>query len=229
MIDLGVRSDLDLDLHKTIDASCRVISESAERTERGDEHRAPSWHELMSKWGYATVEPVDPEPVDLEEPDPAALPPHMSSSDDDWGGEGRGLLQRGAKGAGEAEGTQPSLDELLDEVGLGRWNLLVVWICGLGNAADAVEAMCMGYILPELPDVDVAQKGFLTAAIFIGMLFGGLFCGVIADRYGRRPCLLLSLGITAAFGLLSATMPSWTGVAFCRVAAGFGVGGGDTR
>jgi VNT family MFS transporter (synaptic vesicle glycoprotein 2) len=147
----------------------------------------------------------------------ASAPPRMSSSDEDWG-EGRRLV-------GKGDGAVPSLDDLLDEVGLGRWNVGIVLICGLGNAADAVEAMCMGYILPELPGVDAAQKGFLTAAIFIGMLFGGLVCGVIADRFGRRPCLLLSLGVTAAFGLLSATMPTWTGVAFCRVAAGFGVGG----
>ena len=58
----------------------------------------------------------------------------------------------------------------------------------------------MGFILPELPDAPAAQRGFLSAAIFIGMLFGGLLCGMIADRLGRRPCLLLSLGITGAFG-----------------------------
>ena len=148
--------------------------------------------------------------------------PRMSSSEEDGWGEGRGLLQRTERTEGAAA---PSLDALLDEIGLGRWNIGVVVICGLGNAADAVEAMCMGYILPELPDVGAAQRGFLTSAIFIGMLFGGLVCGSICDRYGRRPCLLVSLGTTFVFGLMSATMPTWSGVAFCRVAAGFGVGG----
>lgn len=156
--------------------------------------------------------------------------PRMSSSEEDWG-EGRGLLQtdderQGAVDAEDGSGRASlSLDALLDEIGLGRWNVGIVLICGLGNAADAVEAMCMGYILPELPDVGAAQRGVLTSAIFVGMLFGGLVCGSICDQYGRRPCLLFSLGITFAFGLMSSAMPTWDGVAFCRVAAGFGVGG----
>ena len=75
--------------------------------------------------------------------------------EEDWG-EGRGLLQtdderQGAVDAEDGSGRASlSLDALLDEIGLGRWNVGIVLICGLGNAADAVEAMCMGYILPEL-------------------------------------------------------------------------------
>jgi hypothetical protein len=41
-------------------------------------------------------------------------------------------------------GRPPSIDALIEAVGLGRWNLTIVWICGLGNAADAIEMMCIG-------------------------------------------------------------------------------------
>ena len=149
-------------------------------------------------------------------------------------GEQRRLLSPGPGGPGAADDTdcsleagsqQPTLDGLLEAVGLGRWNVAIVLVCGLANGSEAVEAMCMGYILPELPPSAVSQLGFLSSAIFVGMLFGGLLAGGVADRYGRRPCLLLSLGLTCSFGLLSAVMPTWTGVACARVMAGFGVGG----
>ena len=149
-------------------------------------------------------------------------------------GEQRRLLSPGPGGPGaagdtdcslEAGSQQPTLDGLLEAVGLGRWNVGIVLVCGLANGSEAVEAMCMGYILPELPPSAVSQLGFLSSAIFVGMLFGGLLAGGVADRYGRRPCLLLSLGLTCSFGLLSAVMPTWTGVACARVMAGFGVGG----
>lgn len=174
----------------------------------------------------------------------ATVAPHGASSDDERGEHIRLLGSHGAAASeGDDEGSAPggggggpvSCDELLEHVGVGRWNMVVVLVCGLGNAADAVELMCVGFIIPVMPDFDEShgitpadvawRKGFLAAAVFLGMLVGGLLCGLAADRVGRRPCLLVSLGVTSTFGLASAAMAGWKGVAACRVLAGFGVGG----
>lgn len=61
--------------------------------------------------------------------------------------------------------------------------------------------------------------------MFIGMLAGGIVCGLFGDRIGRKPCLLLSLGLDATFGIASAFAPTWQWLVVFRVIAGFGVGG----
>ncbi|RHZ28708.1 hypothetical protein DYB31_010284 [Aphanomyces astaci] len=65
----------------------------------------------------------------------------------------------------------------------------------------------------------------LTAAVFAGMLVGGLVGGVMADAYGRRPIVLLNLGINAVSALLSALSPSLNWLILFRCLAGIGVGG----
>ena len=69
------------------------------------------------------------------------------------------------------------------------------------------------------------SKEFLTASVFAGMLVGGLICGVIADKWGRKKCLLYSTGINAIAGLLSASTPTIGWLIFFRVVAGMGIGG----
>lgn len=70
---------------------------------------------------------------------------------------------------------------------------LFTLILALGNAADAVEIICVGYIMSDIKDITTTDKEFLTASVFMGMLIGGLACGYASDIVGRRPCLLISL------------------------------------
>ena len=95
----------------------------------------------------------------------------------------------------------------------------------MGNAADAVEIMCVGFILSEMSDISSFQKEFLSAAVFMGMLFGGIICGYASDVVGRRPCLLYSLGLNLLAGLASAAAPNVDVLIACRVIGGLGIGG----
>jgi MFS family permease len=94
-----------------------------------------------------------------------------------------------------------------------------------GNAADAVEIMCVGFIMSEMDSISTYKKEFLSAAVFMGMLFGGVACGYLSDIIGRRPCLLYSLGVNTIAGLASAAAPNIDVLIFCRVVAGLGIGG----
>jgi MFS family permease len=81
------------------------------------------------------------------------------------------------------------------------------------------------YDSEEETTIDEWWKGFLAAAVFIGMLVGGLACGVLSDKAGRRPLLLASMGINAVAGVASAFAPSLASLVACRVIAGVGIGG----
>lgn len=106
-----------------------------------------------------------------------------------------------------------------------KYDILYAIILALGNAADAVEIMCIGYIMNEIDDITTSQKEFLSAAVFLGMLFGGLLCGLLSDKIGRKPCLQYSLLINTIASIASAFAPSITWLIFCRVIGGIGIGG----
>ncbi|KNC48400.1 major facilitator superfamily transporter [Thecamonas trahens ATCC 50062] len=145
-------------------------------------------------------------------------------------GEEQALL--GSEGGEVDMGIASPLDAAVERLGIGRFHKVAVAVLGLANASDAVELLAIGYILPELNKagakgfhVTDAQKGFLSAAVFVGMLIGGLFCGLASDRVGRKAMLLWSLGINALAGLASAAAPSWPLLLTARIISGIGVGG----
>lgn len=67
-----------------------------------------------------------------------------------------------------------------------------------------------------------AVTELLTAAVFMGMLMGGVVAGNAGDVLGRRYCLLISLSVTVCFGALSSLAPSIGWLIATRVIAGIG-------
>ncbi|KAL4094466.1 hypothetical protein PRIC1_010127 [Phytophthora ramorum] len=117
----------------------------------------------------------------------------------------------------------------MELIGCGFHQRRVVTILGFGNVADAVEILAIGYILTVYEDSEGAmtpwESSLLTAAVFAGMLCGGLVGGVAGDLYGRKPVLLLTLAINAIAAFLSAFSPNIYWLIFFRAMAGMGVGG----
>ena len=57
------------------------------------------------------------------------------------------------------------------------------------------------------------------------MFFGGIFCGLLSDKFGRRPCLLYSLALNTISGIASSFVPNVQLLILCRVIGGVGIGG----
>eukprot|EP01059_Diplonema_ambulator_P017060 TRINITY_DN2905_c0_g2_i2.p1 TRINITY_DN2905_c0_g2~~TRINITY_DN2905_c0_g2_i2.p1 ORF type:complete len:501 (+),score=60.34 TRINITY_DN2905_c0_g2_i2:39-1505(+) len=116
------------------------------------------------------------------------------------------------------------LEECLNNI-TGRYQLVALLALGLANAADSTELMVISFIMPKL-DFDDTMKGILSGSMFFGMLVGGMLAGNLADQIGRKPCLLVSMWVNFAFGLLIVVFPnSWQWIFFCRILTGVGVGG----
>jgi VNT family MFS transporter (synaptic vesicle glycoprotein 2) len=74
------------------------------------------------------------------------------------------------------------------QVGTGRFHYIALVICGMANAADAVEILGMSLVLPAAGEdlgLDAGAKGALGSCIFLGMLLGASW-GLLADRIGAR-------------------------------------------
>ena len=122
-----------------------------------------------------------------------------------------------------------TVDEEIDAIGIGRFHAAAVCVLGLANASDAVELLCVSFILPRLPAdaFNDNDRAVLSSAIFVGMLVGGLVFGSASDRVGRRGSLVAALLINAVFGALSSVCPErpYGLLVATRVMGGFGVGG----
>lgn len=117
------------------------------------------------------------------------------------------------------------VESAMSRLGTGRFHWISGFICGLANSSDAVELLAVEYLLPNMDNGEDVDKGFLSAAVFIGMLLGGLAAGFLGDRIGRKPLLVASLLVNVTFGLAAALSPSWRWLVAFRICSGVGVGG----
>jgi MFS transporter, putative metabolite:H+ symporter len=120
------------------------------------------------------------------------------------------------------------VQEVVDQIGFGRFQKRLLGVCGVTWAADAAEVLLLGFALPAIIGgfgISTAQGGLIATATFAGMLVGAWFWGTISDYIGRRTGFQMTVLIFAVFGFLSALAPSWEWLAALRFITGFGLGG----
>jgi MFS family permease len=105
---------------------------------------------------------------------------------------------------------------------------LAVGVCVLLNVIDGFDILVMstaaGAVRNDL-SLSAASLGLVLGASLAGMMLGALLLAPFADRYGRRPLLLLCLVIGLA-GMITAGFSSNSlDLMACRLATGLGVGG----
>src|ERR1700680_4365635 len=80
----------------------------------------------------------------------------------------------------------------IERLPLSAWHVRARIIIGTATFFDAFDALAIAYILPvivPLWGLSAPQAGILISAGFFGQLFGALFFGWIAERYGRLNAL----------------------------------------
>ncbi|BEI93958.1 uncharacterized protein CcaverHIS019_0604170 [Cutaneotrichosporon cavernicola] len=118
------------------------------------------------------------------------------------------------------------LNRAIQDIGMGwyQWQLFVV--VGFGWAADNMWPIVTSLILPPVAlEFNVSRPPLLTLAQNIGLLVGAMFWGFGCDLFGRKWGFNLTLGITAVFGMISASSPTFAAVGTFAALWSFGVGG----
>lgn len=93
---------------------------------------------------------------------------------------------------------------------------------------DALEILLLSLALPDIRatfGLTATQGGLLATATLLGIGVSSVTVGWLADNYGRKRALMLSL---AVFGVFTATLPlvsSFTVFLILRFVAGLGLGG----
>ncbi|XP_052664330.1 synaptic vesicle glycoprotein 2B [Harpia harpyja] len=119
-------------------------------------------------------------------------------------------------------------ENIIEECGHGRFQWTLFFVLGLALMADGVEVFVVGFVLPSAEKdmcLSSSNKGMLGLIVYLGMMVGAVMLGGLADKLGRKKCLIMSLAINAAFAFLSSFVQGYGFFLFCRLISGLGIGG----
>lgn len=96
----------------------------------------------------------------------------------------------------------------------------------------ALQALAIDSMLPALGDIardlsveDPNRRQLVVGSFLLASGVASLVPGSLADRYGRRPVLLICIGLYVAFSLACALVTSFDMLLFMRVLQAIGCGG----
>lgn len=116
----------------------------------------------------------------------------------------------------------------IDAAAMTPYQWMVVALCVLLNCLDGFDVMAMAFTATSLSEefaLSGSELGVLLSAGLVGMAVGSLALAPVADVIGRRPLILISVGLATLGMLLSAVAPSAVLLGLARVVTGLGVGG----
>ena len=85
-------------------------------------------------------------------------------------------------------------------------NRVTLFLCGLVALCEGIDLQAAGVAAPKLAPalgLKPADLGWFFSASTFGLLLGAAIGGRLSDRFGRKPCLLVSVLL---FGVLSILM-----------------------
>ncbi|XP_076108162.1 putative transporter SVOPL isoform X1 [Mytilus galloprovincialis] len=121
-----------------------------------------------------------------------------------------------------------TVEEAVEAVGFGWFQIRLYFMCGLFTAADSLEMMLLAVISPVLRcewGLEHFHVAFITTVVFIGMCIMAPIWGAVGDRYGRQTTLYMVTFWIGYYGLLTTFSPSYYWILFLRCLVGGGLAG----
>ncbi|XP_043064442.1 synaptic vesicle glycoprotein 2A-like [Drosophila ficusphila] len=119
-------------------------------------------------------------------------------------------------------------ENALLQTGFGKFQILLLLICGLIYMNTAIGVTIISFVLPSATcdfAMTSTHKGWLSASPMLGMLIGSYFWGFLADTRGRRMVLITTLLADGICGVLSSFAPVYIVFVLIRIVNGFNVAG----
>jgi len=104
----------------------------------------------------------------------------------------------------------------------------IVVLCGIVIILDGFDTQCMGFLVPVIADdlqLPLASFGPVLSAALVGLMVAAMVSGPIADRFGRRWVVIVSVAVFAVFALLTARAQTLQDLVLFRFLTGLGLGG----
>ena len=116
---------------------------------------------------------------------------------------------------------------IIDERPMGAYQKMVVFLGFLIIAMDGFDVSVISFIAPQLRGewgITSQMLGPVISAALIGLAVGAVVAGPMADRFGRRGVLLISVAFVAVWTIATAFSNSVTELLIFRFLAGVGLG-----
>ncbi|MGI0701088.1 MFS transporter [Pseudomonas aeruginosa] len=124
--------------------------------------------------------------------------------------------------------SQWSIPTLIDNERVGAFQWRVLILCFVIALFDGFDTQAIAFTGPAILSAFSLPAGslapILTAGI-VGMTIGAMTLGMVGDRIGRRPTIMLSLAIFGAATLATAWAADTQQILVLRFIAGLGMGG----
>ncbi|XP_032516056.2 uncharacterized protein LOC116769137 [Danaus plexippus] len=104
-----------------------------------------------------------------------------------------------------------TLDEAMLHTGFGIYNIVHMLLSGMILMGVIVQSLLMGYVMPAAQcdlGLSLQQRGWLAAIPFLAIILTSYMWGWLADTRGRRFVMLLSMVLSALFGIVSSFAPN---------------------
>ena len=116
----------------------------------------------------------------------------------------------------------------LDQRSMTGTQVLIIAIMVALNALDGFDILSISFAAPYITTdwgISMGTLGIVLSAELFGMAVGSIFLGNVADRIGRRPLLLICLGVMALGMYLASLATGVSDMLVYRVFTGLGIGG----
>lgn len=116
---------------------------------------------------------------------------------------------------------------LIDNAPVSKYQWFIAIVCFLIVFVDGIDTAAMGFIAPALSEdwgIDRSLLGPVMSAALGGMIIGALVSGPLADRFGRKGVLAVSMVIIGGFTLASAYANDLDSLVAFRFLTGIGLG-----
>ena len=116
----------------------------------------------------------------------------------------------------------------IDRHPVSRFQLRILVLCFLVAALDGLDTAVGGFIAPVLRDewgLTAGQLNPLLGAVLLGLMLGAFAAGPLADRFGRKTVLLVSVLFFATLSVASAAASDVQTLTGLRFLIGLGLGG----
>ncbi len=121
-----------------------------------------------------------------------------------------------------------SVSEVMDGRPLGRFQMATILLCSLVIVFDGFDTQSLGLLAPSMSEslhIPLKYFGSILSAALFGLLIASLVMGPVADRWGRKWVLVISVFTFAFFMTMTARATSLEELVILRFLTGLGLGG----